>query len=339
MRTEMDHPAAERSSREPGQPVAARVESALLLEVEGDDAPAFLHGQLANDVRGLLVPGVGRSLYLNHRGHALAEVMVLRSRNTTFTLVEEGGMAAWVRSELQRHVIFDQVEVGAPAAAGLITVQGQGAERLVAELTGGATTAGAIATSVTPSGIAVRVYANERSSEGGYDLLGEPAAADALLEELETLGARRADAAALDLLRVRAGIARAPIDAGEGVLPQEAGLEGALSYRKGCYLGQEIMARIEARGKLRRGLRRVGLSEDPRVQEEVGASSDEAVGVSADAWRDVVLGGRTVGRLGTVAAVGDGFEALAVLRDDLPAGAELLTGSGARLHPLDPPPA
>jgi folate-binding protein YgfZ len=139
---------------------------------------------------------------------------------------------------------------------------------------------------------------------------------------LQAAGAVTGDRAGLEASRVAAGLARAAVDAGPGVLPQEAGLDEALSTRKGCYLGQEIMARIEARGRLKRSLTILALGDR------------DGDGPPADA-RAVLADGRRVGRLGTVALHPEaGLLALAVLRGDLEGDAPLrAAGRVARVVP------
>lgn len=300
------------------------IAGATVMAVTGPDAAAFLHGQLANDVSGLLVGAARRSLYLNHKGHALAEVMVLRRGRAAFELVEEGGAVEWVRAELERHVVFDDVILGRPDEAALVTVQGEGAARPVTGVLGAEPGSdGGVTTLEVPGLGSVSAWARRRSVAGGFDLLAASGAERALLDALIAAGAAPASAGEIDLMRVRAGIALAPHDAGEGVLPQEAGLEEALSYRKGCYLGQEIMARVEARGNLRRVLVRVRLAADPRTP---GDRDGE--------WRELRSGGRVVGRLGTVAAAAGGWEALAVVRRDLAADAAIEAPGGVTVRVL-----
>ncbi len=302
------------------QPVAGEVPGAVVLTVVGPDATSFLQGQLANDVAGLSVGGVRRSLYLNHKGHALAEVMVVRRARDEYALVEEGGAAAWVKAEFERHVIFDEVRIAGPEPARLATLQGGSAGEGVGAVFARAFGAGAPEAERTLMLADGFAYPRRRSALGGYDVVSLTAPGG--LPDLLAAGATLAAPAELERLRIEAGVALAPQDAGEGVLPQEAGLAGALSYRKGCYLGQEIMARIEARGNVKRALARVRLAGDPRH----GSGS---VGAGADAWRELRAAGRVVGRLGTVVEAGsEGFAALAVMRTDVSEGAPVTTANG-----------
>ena len=292
-----------------GPPFLARLAGSAALEVSGPDAAPFLHGQLANDVSGLRPGETNRSLLLNHKGHALAEAQVFRLEERRLLLVVDDGLLDRVAETLERHVVFDEVELRrVPAAA--VTLQGSGAAATLWTALGGAAAPadGAFAV-LRHGGDQVLAYPTRRSEAGGFDLvaLGAPDAG-ALAAALAGAGAVDAGDAGLDAARVAAGVASAGREGGEGVLPQEAGLDRFVSFRKGCYLGQEIMARIAARGAVRRGLRRLELSAEPR-------------------GRDVEAGGRVVGRLGTVARFPDGgLRALAVLRAEVEEGAAVSVG-------------
>jgi len=292
-----------------GPPFLARLAGSAALEVSGPDAAPFLHGQLANDVSGLRPGETNRSLLLNHKGHALAEAQVFRLEERRLLLVVDDGLLDRVAETLERHVVFDEVELRrVPAAA--VTLQGSGAAATLWTALGGAAAPadGAFA-ALRHGGDQVLAYPTRRSEAGGFDLvaLGAPDAG-ALAAALAGAGAVDAGDAGLDAARVAAGVASAGREGGEGVLPQEAGLDRFVSFRKGCYLGQEIMARIAARGAVRRGLRRLELSAEPR-------------------GRDVEAGGRVVGRLGTVARFPDGgLRALAVLRAEVEEGAAVSVG-------------
>ena len=109
----------------------------------------------------------------------------------------------------------------------------------------------------------------------------------------------------LEAIRVRAGVPAVPADCGANEFPQECGLEAWVSYTKGCYLGQEVMARIQSMGSLRRTLRRV--SGSVTVGQELKTPEGKTAGVVRSAAGDV---------------------GLALVSVDLPEGAEL---GGVRL--------
>ncbi|NBV49572.1 MAG: folate-binding protein YgfZ, partial [Verrucomicrobia bacterium] len=109
----------------------------------------------------------------------------------------------------------------------------------------------------------------------------------------------------LEALRLRAGVPAVPADCGANEFPQECGLEAWVSYTKGCYLGQEVMARIQSMGSLRRILRRV--SGSVTVGQELKTPEGKTAGVVRSAAGDV---------------------GLALVSVDLPEGAEL---GGVRL--------
>jgi folate-binding protein YgfZ len=312
--------------------IAALDEGALLvplpdcgrLRLTGADRIDFLHGQISNDVRGMRPGTTNRSLLLNHKGHALAELRVLRFDERLEALVEDG-LVETVERSLRQHIIFDQVELARPRDSLLLTVQGPGVgdvlDRALSRDQASELPAAGDFTATAVGGRSLVVWRSSRSRAGGVDLLLEDAAAKQVVESILAAGAVPGSRSALDWARVAGGFATAAHEAGEGILPQEAGLEELVSYRKGCYLGQEIMARIEARGKLRRGLGALKLDREP-----VGGQ------------REVVLDGKTVGRLGTTVRHPEhGLVALAVLRTDLPPEAVLEVGEApARQVPLPP---
>lgn len=302
-------------------PLLAPLSGTALLRAAGGDRLEFVHGQVSSEVKGLKGGELSEGLLLNHKGHALAQLAVLRQPEAVLLAVDDGALEL-VRRQLEDHIVFDDVTLEVlPWRA--LTVQGEGAADAVAAALGEPPGPGRFAeASFAEGGVITRP--SRRSAAGGYDLYGPAEPLEALEARLKAAGAQPADAAALELLRVLAGIPSAAREAGEGVLPQEAGLEPRVSYRKGCYLGQEIMARIEARGNVRRSLH----------------------GVRLEAWppqgaRDVLADGKVVGRLGTVAKHPDlGVLALAVLRRDLaPEAALEVGGRPARLAPLPFAPA
>ena len=278
------------------------------LRVTGADRIDFVHGQVSNDVKRLQVGEYCDTLLLNYKGHALAQMRILR-RQDDLLLFVEGGAGEYVRKELEAHIIFDQVELEALNWM-ILSLQGSQSSNIIEQVLGIESPQGKDFSSINFKGNDVFVSFSKRSVQGGFDLVTEESCMVALVEVLLEADATLAGEDVLNLARVTAGIPHAEFEGGEGVLPQEAGLEPLISYTKGCYLGQEIMARIEARGNLRRSLQGLSLNTMP----------------SPD-MRDIQLNGKKVGRLGTVVEHPDlGIIALAILRDDIDPAATLSIG-------------
>jgi len=291
------------------------------LRIVGADRIAFLHGQLANDVRSLPASGALRTLQLNAKGHALSQ-MTLHRRDDDVHLAVEDGAAEAVARRLRDHVVFDEVAIeDLGGVLRTVTVQGPEARSVIERAFGQAPPPGAFA-SVAFGDASLLLSESRRSVPGGVDVHVLARQANEASRRLVDAGAVRGDVASLEASRVEAGVPRAGREAGPGVLPQEAGLDDAISTRKGCYLGQETMARIEARAQVRRGLVRLVLGDPVTSGEEAGMER----GAEDDATaHDVRADGRVVGRLGTVARhPRRGLVALAVVRSNLEPDATLV---------------
>jgi folate-binding protein YgfZ len=117
--------------------------------------------------------------------------------------------------------------------------------------------------------VPVRLVAASHTGERGYLLLGSPGSGAVLWARCCAAGAEPVGYEALDVLRIEAGIPWHGRDMDETTLIGEVGLEAAISYRKGCYLGQEIVERVSARGQVQRKL--VGLLCAGRTPPPAGA--------------------------------------------------------------------
>jgi tRNA-modifying protein YgfZ len=277
-----------------------------LLQLRGNDRVAFLHGQTSNDVRGLPTPGRGRNLLLNVRGQIEFATLVYR-RQDELLIVTEAAEAAQVLARLKRYVVFDDVALSDVSSEWqlwhIVGDSDSDAGEQLAALLAGAGAVGSVrelALALTPS-LTVPIIAApiQHGAALGLDLLLPAAHAVALQAWLTAQGARQGQLAALEQARVLAGIPQVLADQLHGLLPQECGLERSVSYKKGCYIGQEIMARLEARGRTQKQLERV------RLAEAVATGSP------------ITAGTRTVGQIGLCVPVDDGFMAMAVLRKDV----------------------
>ena len=283
------------------------------LRLTGDDRLEFLHGQVSHEVK-RLQPGESRAaLMLNIRGHALALLRLYRRDDDLF-VAPEGDSVERLEAQLRAHIIFDQVEIeNLSENLTALTLQGTNAAGTLQKVFDTDLPAPDTFIQVPFASAKVLISPVARSRAGGFDLHVLTKDAEALVGTLKEAGAGLAGEDALEAHRITAGIAGAEFEGGDGVLPQEAGLTYALSYRKGCYLGQEIMARIEARGKVRRRLVGLKFTAFPESGE-----------------RDLVKGGKTVGRLGGVATHPQlGVIALGSVRSEIDAGEALEVGSSA----------
>jgi folate-binding protein YgfZ len=121
-------------------------------------------------------------------------------------------------------------------------------------------------------------FATQRYGAAAWDVLTPIGAATP--SEITTL-------AELDAQRIAAGIPAVPVDCGANEFPQECGLDTWVSYTKGCYLGQEVMARIQSLGSLRRILRRV--AGPVSVGQELKSAEGKVLGTVRSAAGDVGL--------------------------------------------------
>lgn len=219
---------------------------AAWLQIGGEDAANFLQGQFTNDLRPLEKTPAVYGLWLNVKGKVLADSFVLRGDGPNeFWIGSYFSPAKEIRERLESFVIADDVtitDVTSDWAA--VSVFDDGTARPL----------------TAPAGSGL-VFPGRRTKAGNVEWVF-PAAE---MEQVRTKFSGAAELTADDVARMRinAGIPAVPVDLGPGDLPNEAGLEAeAISYTKGCYLGQEVMARLKSMGQVRRRLLRVTGSGD-----------------------------------------------------------------------------
>ncbi|MDP3072095.1 MAG: folate-binding protein [Opitutaceae bacterium] len=225
---------------------------AAWLQVTGDDAATFLQGQFTNDLRGIEVGEARYGLWLSIKGKVLADSFVIRGAGAgQFWVGSYFSAASVIRERLEGYVIADDVTLAdeTDAWAGVSVLAGEG--QAVAGWDAGLTQEGVVFRG-RRGGAGLEVL--YRVGDGLPAMLSQRMSAVPELTESE-----------LERRRIAAGIPAVPADVGPGDLPNEARLEAeAISYTKGCYLGQEVMARLKSMGQVRRRLVRVrGAGECP----------------------------------------------------------------------------
>jgi folate-binding protein YgfZ len=230
-----------------------------VLEVKGQDRARFLHGLLTNDVKGLR-PGQGcAAAMLNIQGKTLALMQVL-CHEDGFLLVLPLILLDKVKSHLQKYIISDQVEL-IPQPDEWIVLSFQGVRSW--EWAGSTFNLSRPLNPhhhqlITLDETSVMVVATDRCGLGGIDVIVPRSARlkirQCLMEEKSLVDIVPVTLETLNVVRVESGIPWYGIDVDDSQLPLEARLEKTISYSKGCYLGQEIIARCTFRGHLNRKL-------------------------------------------------------------------------------------
>lgn len=236
-----------------------------LLRLTGSDRTTFLQGMVSNDVARLHDGEGTYAALLTQQGKVVSDLRVYVLENELWLDTPAARLAA-VRENLERYIIADDVEFVADAGwAPLIALEGPHAARTVLGITGEAVEGlqPFAHRELTFDGTRVRMVAASHTGENGYLLFGDPEVSGTLWAHCRAAGAEPVGMQALDVLRIEAGIAWHGRDMDDSTLISEAGLEAAVSYSKGCYLGQEVVERVAARGQVHRKL--VGLVCDGRI--------------------------------------------------------------------------
>jgi tRNA-modifying protein YgfZ len=255
---------------------------ACLLRVWGPDAASFLQGQFTNDLARLEPGKAVYGLWLDRRGRVLADSHVARDMGGAhFWIASVSSAAAVIGGHLLAHIIADEVEIED------VTTGWRGLSLIGPGV-------GAWLSGEPREGIA---FPGRRVSGENWEWIYPDAGREAA--EGAIAGVTRLNADDVARMRIESGIPSVPVDIGPAELPNEGRLESAaISYSKGCYLGQEVMARLKSRGRVRRTIVRA-----------LGSGAPPAV--PAVLWR----GDRKEGELRSVApdAAGTGFVGLAIV--------------------------
>ncbi len=249
-----------------------------LLEVSGEDRVRWLDGMISGDVEALERAGSGAGCYatlLTNRGAIIADLHVGRVDDVFFLESMRSAMPR-IREALERLLIADEVELRDRSDAfSVLGLEGPNATSLL-----GRVASGGFHEPDRESWMRIEIEEREVlvaafgfSGESAYQLRMKPDDRSAIESALESAGAGldmvRGDPESLEVLRVEAGIPLLGAELDEDVLPAEARLENAIATDKGCYVGQEIVARLRARGQVRHLL--VGLRFDSPEPPRVGS--------------------------------------------------------------------
>jgi tRNA-modifying protein YgfZ len=276
------------------------------IALTGSDRRAFLHGQVTQDIE-RLEPGHGAyAALLTHKGKMLSDMRVLDLGGELLLSCERAGLQE-LFNMIRRYKLGSDVEVHKRTLEmGELSLIGPEARRV----------AGA-------AELGPEEHDNVRAQLGAHDVvlvasdLGVDVFCDAEVTEgvrgaLLAAGAEEVSESAAEVVRVESGRPRYGVDLDANVIPQEADLnERAVSFTKGCYVGQETVARLFYRGKPNRHLRGLRLS------------------APVEPGTPLRLGEKEVGRLTSVAvSPALGPIGLALVRRQAEPGSTLAAGDG-----------
>ena len=235
------------------------------LGLQGEDRLRFLNGQMTCDLRAL-DPGSGTyGFFTSAKGKIEADATVLALEDQLL-LVLPPGLGAAVKQRLERYIITDRVEVTAAEPARRLTFVGPLAGAWLEGMLGRPVPKEAFAhCDIEVDGRPGRWVREGRLGKQAFSLWLAPESADSLRERFMEACARDSmlqpvGREAYESFRIEAGMSRFGQDFGPDNLPQETGIDSAVSYSKGCYLGQEVVARLHYRGQVSGQLRRLELT-------------------------------------------------------------------------------
>ena len=248
--------------------------------VSGSEAEMFLNGLITNDVKSLAVNSWMLAAFANVQGRLLAAVRVMH-REDGFLFDTESVTRETVLKLLERFTLAGDFKIADfTESTAVLSVQGTKAADIVGSVFGDA------AASIERQKLANLEFGNHRvtlirathTAEDGFDLFVERHSAVTLRDALTKAGATPVIDDTVETLRIEAGIGSYGIDMDETNVVTETNLDDAISFTKGCYVGQEIVIRIKHRGHVARkltGIILAGPKPAPRNSKIVSADDRE----------------------------------------------------------------
>lgn len=269
--------------------------------VSGTEAVQFLNGLITNDMKTLAVNSWMPAAFPSVQGRLIASVRVVRLKDEgadknvspAFLIDTEAVTHERVLKTIERFTLAGDFRVtDITHQTAMLSVQGSKAVDVVRAALSDKAADLLLNQSIqiawpqadesgsTPDSIVsgVNVMRASHTGEDGFDFVVNANQAPGLWEALQNAGARPVGHVALEILRVEAGIPRYGVDMDESNVVTEA-LDDAVSYTKGCYVGQEIIARIKYRGHVAKKL--AGVTFEQPVKVAVGATIHSADGKEA----------------------------------------------------------
>ena len=237
------------------------------LLVSGSEAAQFLNGLITNDMKTLELNSWMPAAFANVQGRLLAAVRVIR-RDDGFVIDTENATGVTVAKLLERFTFAGDFHLKDLADVMQFSIQGQSAAEMLGRVLG------ADLSNLSRTAVALVPWQNEQitvirsthTGEDGFDLFLARAAGESLRDALLAAGAQALTGDVCEILRIEAGLARYGVDMDESNVVTETNLEDAVSFNKGCYVGQEIIVRIKHRGHVAKKLTGIVFEKDSTIE-------------------------------------------------------------------------
>src|SRR5215213_2070359 len=292
------------------------------IRVSGSEATMFLNGLITNDVKNLAENRWMPAVFPTVQGRLIGVVRVIRGSEPSFLIDTETATHEAVLKTVSRFTLAGDFKVSdITDETALLTLQGQGAAEILQKIFDQALSDlpqnGVV--QITWQNVPVTVIRASHTGEDGFDMLLDSSRKAEIQQALEDASAQPIGEDTFEILRVEAGIPRFGPDMDETNVVPETNLDDAVSYTKGCYVGQEIIVRIKHRGHPAKKL--TGLRFETDQQIEPGAvilsNENQEIGRVTSAVVSPKLGSIGLGYIryehlveGTRVVVGDGIDAI-----------------------------
>ena len=246
------------------------------LLVTGAEAVQFLNGLITNDMKTLEEHHWMPAVFPNVQGRLIASVRVIRLADSTtaqkpsptFLIDTEAETRATVLKMLERFTLAGDFKVtDLTDDWAMVSLQGRDAQRILRQSFGADAEVDLHeALQLTVSGNTMTVIRATHTAEDGFDLFADKDQAEELWQVLRDAGSHPVGFEAFEILRIEGGVARHGTDMDETTIVSETNLDEAVSFSKGCYIGQEIIARIKYRGHVAKKLTGVVFDDSMAMQ-------------------------------------------------------------------------
>ena len=286
------------------------------IRVSGSEATMFLNGLITNDVKNLAQNRWMPAVFPTVQGRLIGAVRVIRAGEPDLLIDTELASHEAVLKTVSRFTLAGDFKVAdVTSETALLTVQGQGAAEILAKQFE--------QVDLPQNGVVqtngITIIRASHTGEDGFDIVVETSRKAELQQALEAAGAQPIGDDTFEILRVEAGIARFGQDMDETNVVPETNLDDAVSYTKGCYVGQEIIVRIKHRGHPAKKLTRLRFETDQQIEPNavIRSTENQEIGRVTSAVISPRHGSIGLGYVryecladGTRVVVGDGIDAI-----------------------------